>query len=141
MALQPDILQSCLQEAAKAARPALERCIENAVAALQIAEAQSLQMAERDELSTAWRELLTNKPAWSAQYPADLFTAFTSGVAAAQAPLYLAGFIDAGTGGRVNPCVCVARQLFTGGRCRGVPGDRIITAAAANFAARGTAPG
>ncbi|UUZ62031.1 DUF1631 domain-containing protein [Polaromonas sp. P1-6] len=87
MALQPDILQSCLQEAAKAARPALERCIENAVAALQIAEAQSLKMAERDELSTAWRELLKNKPAWSAQYPADLFAAFKSGVAAAaQAP-------------------------------------------------------
>ncbi|MFC5520059.1 DUF1631 family protein [Polaromonas jejuensis] len=83
MALQPDVLQSCLQEAAKAARPALERCIEAAVAALQLAEAQSEQVGERDALAMAWRELLKNKPAWSIQYPADLRTTFSSGVAAA----------------------------------------------------------
>ncbi|HEY3046623.1 MAG TPA: DUF1631 family protein [Polaromonas sp.] len=79
MASQPDVLQSCLQQAAQAARPALERCIENAVAALQVAETQSVKVPERDELSAAWRELLKNKPAWSAQYPADLLAAFKSG--------------------------------------------------------------
>ncbi|HLB77926.1 MAG TPA: DUF1631 family protein, partial [Candidatus Dormibacteraeota bacterium] len=78
MASQPDVFQACLQQAAKAAGPALERCIENAVAALQVAETQSAKVAERDELSVAWQELLKNKPAWSAQYPADLLVAFKS---------------------------------------------------------------
>ncbi|WP_431099480.1 DUF1631 family protein [Polaromonas aquatica] len=86
MASQPDVLQSCLQAAAKAARPALERCIDDAVAGLQIAESQSQKVAERDELATAWRELQKNKPAWSAQYPADLMVHFKANVAmAAQA--------------------------------------------------------
>jgi hypothetical protein len=76
MASQPDVLQSCLQEAAKAARPALEHCIEDAVAALQVAETQSIKMAERDELATAWRELLDNKADWGDQYPAALLAIF-----------------------------------------------------------------
>ncbi|SFC19580.1 Protein of unknown function [Polaromonas sp. OV174] len=84
MASQPDILQSCLQEAAQAARPALERCIEDAVAALQLAETKSQKMAERDELATAWRELLKNKSTWSSQYPADLLLRFKIDVAAAE---------------------------------------------------------
>ncbi len=83
MASQPDVLQACLQQAAQAARPALEHCIEAAVAAFQAAEARSEKVAERDELATAWRELLKNKSAWSARYPADLLVSFKAHVAAA----------------------------------------------------------
>ncbi|HAL40447.1 MAG TPA: hypothetical protein DCP03_21075 [Polaromonas sp.] len=83
MTSQADVLQSCLQEAAKAARPALEHCIEDAVAALQVAETQSMKVAERDALATAWRELLKNKAAWSDQYPADLLDLFHANVVAA----------------------------------------------------------
>ncbi len=83
MALQPDVLQSCLQTAATAARPALEHCVDDAVAALQVAETQSQAAAERDALATAWRGLLNNKPAWSARYPADLLANFQASVAAA----------------------------------------------------------
>ena len=36
-------------------------------------------MAERDRIATAWRELLANKPAWAAQYPGALLTAFNVG--------------------------------------------------------------
>ncbi|MHB1250268.1 MAG: DUF1631 family protein, partial [Polaromonas sp.] len=81
MALQPDVLQSCLQTAAKAARPALARCIDDAVAGLQIAESQSMKVAERDALATAWSELLKNKTAWSTRYPADLLALFKTGLA------------------------------------------------------------
>jgi len=53
------------------------------VAGLQVAETQSGKVAERDELATAWRELLKNKAAWSVQYPADLLVRFKANVAAA----------------------------------------------------------
>ena len=87
MASQPDVFQSCLQLAAKAAKPALERCIDDAVAGLQVAETQSMKVAERDALATAWSELLKNKTAWSTRYPADLLVLFKANVAAAgQAP-------------------------------------------------------
>jgi hypothetical protein len=83
MASQPDVLQSCLQAAAQAARPALEQCIEDAVAGLQVAETQSTKVSERDELATAWRDLQKNKAAWSVQYPADLLAHFKANVATA----------------------------------------------------------
>jgi uncharacterized membrane protein YgcG len=83
MASQPDVLQSCLQAAATAARPALEQCIEDAVAGLQVAETQATKVSERDELATAWRELQKNKSAWSVQYPADLLVHFKANVATA----------------------------------------------------------
>jgi len=83
MASQPDVLQSCLQSAATAARSALEKCIEDAVAGLQVAETQSMKVAERDELATAWRELQKHKSTWSQQYPADLLVHFKANVAAA----------------------------------------------------------
>ncbi|MES2945913.1 MAG: DUF1631 family protein [Pseudomonadota bacterium] len=85
MASQPDVLQKCLQEAARAARSALERCIDHAVAQLQSAELQCMKLAERDELADAWRLLQDNKPVWTARYPADLQTAFIQGSAAAAA--------------------------------------------------------
>ncbi len=80
MASQADLLQSCVEEAAKAAKPALERCIDDAVAGLQIAETQSIKVADRNVLADACRELLRNKPAWLAQYPYDLLQAFEAGV-------------------------------------------------------------
>ena len=83
MASQPDVLQSCLQAAAKAARPALERCLDDAVAGLQIAESQSQKVAERDELAAAWRGLQQNKLIWVVQYPADLLVHFKANVAVA----------------------------------------------------------
>ena len=83
MTAQPDILQACIEQAAQSARPALQRCMEDAVAALQIAETQSMKLAERDELAAAWRGLLEQQAAWSAQYPAALLGLFTAGVAPA----------------------------------------------------------
>ncbi len=91
MASQSNVLQSCLQEASRAAQPALERSIDDAVAALQVAETQSMKAVERDALGTAWRELLRNKSMWSAQYPADLRALFEASLEAtansAHAPL------------------------------------------------------
>lgn len=83
MASQPDVLQSCLQAAAKAARPALEQCIEDAVAGMQIAETQCAKISERDELGNAWHDLQKHKAAWGVQYPADLLVHFKANVAAA----------------------------------------------------------
>ena len=79
MASQPELLQTCLQDAAAAGRIALEHCIDDAAAGLQIAETQSQKMADRDRMATAWRELLKNKPAWAAQYPVALLAAFNVG--------------------------------------------------------------
>jgi uncharacterized membrane protein YgcG len=83
MASQPDVLQSCLQAAAQAARPALEQCIEDAVAGMQVAETQATKVSERDDLANAWRDLQKHKAAWSVQYPADLLVHFKANVAAA----------------------------------------------------------
>ncbi|MES2414183.1 MAG: DUF1631 family protein [Pseudomonadota bacterium] len=83
-AYQADVLQSCFQEAAKAAGPALAHCVEAAAAALQDAELKSMKVAERDELASAWRLLLANKAAWSARYQASLLDAFDSNAEAAR---------------------------------------------------------
>ena len=58
--------------------------MEDAVAALQMAETQSMKVTERNELSTAWMELLKNKASWSTRYPADLLLKFEANVAAAE---------------------------------------------------------
>ncbi len=73
-----DVLNRCLQEAAKASGSALERCVDGAVAALQLAETQSMKVAERDTLAQAWRQLQTSKPAWVARYPSALLAAFAA---------------------------------------------------------------
>jgi hypothetical protein len=78
MAPKADVFHRCLQEAAKAGKPALERCIDHAVSALQVAETQSMKAVERDELGQAWRELLKFKSSWCLQYAADLSVAFTA---------------------------------------------------------------
>ena len=72
MVFQSDVLQTCLQEAVQASRSALERCIDDAVAGLQVAETQATKMAARDEISTAWRDLLKHKAAWCSRYPEAL---------------------------------------------------------------------
>ena len=93
MASQPDVLQSCVEEAAKAGRSALERCIDDAVAGLQIAETQSPKRAERDQIADAWRALQKLKPAWGEQYPASLLIVFTAGLSTtARAALLSDGF-------------------------------------------------
>ncbi len=58
--------------------------MDESVTALQTAETRSMKVAERDELSTASRELLKNKATWSTQYPADLLVRFKAQVAAAE---------------------------------------------------------
>ena len=82
MAAQPDVLLNCYQAAASAARPALVRCIETAVAELQTLETQSLKLAERDALSASWRYLLAHKSVWAERYAADLLLEFTKRVSA-----------------------------------------------------------
>jgi hypothetical protein len=57
MASQPELVQSCAKEAAKGAQNALERCVDDVVTALQIAETQTMRIVERDQLATAWRDL------------------------------------------------------------------------------------
>ena len=74
-----DVLNQCLQEAANASSGALERCIDGAVAALQLAETQSMKIVERDTLAQAWRQLQTSKRDWMARYPSALLAAFATG--------------------------------------------------------------
>jgi hypothetical protein len=77
-AARASVFERCLQEAADAAKPALAHCMDHAVAGLQLAETQSMKVAERDELGLAWRELLKHKDEWCGRYPVDLLKAFTS---------------------------------------------------------------
>ena len=79
-----DVLNQCLQHAAKACSAALERCVDGAIAALQLAETQSIKVADRDTLGQSWRQLKTSKPTWLARYPVDMLTAFASGFAAGE---------------------------------------------------------
>jgi Protein of unknown function (DUF1631) len=83
MASQPEIVQSCAEEAAKGAQSAVEHCVDDAVIALQIAETQTLRVVERDQIAAAWRELQKNKSVWAAQYPVHLLKAFQAGISVA----------------------------------------------------------
>jgi hypothetical protein len=78
MASQPYILQKCFKDASLASGPALERCIDHAVALLQQAESMSMKARERDELALAWRELQKIKPAWLAAFPRELLAGFAA---------------------------------------------------------------
>ncbi len=77
-AARASVFERCLQEAADAASPALAHCIDHAVAGLQLAETQSMKVAERDEFGQAWRELLKHKQGWCERYRSELLKAFTS---------------------------------------------------------------
>ena len=89
-----DVLNQCLQEAAKASSHALERCVDSAVAALQLAEAQSAKVADRDTLAQAWRQLQTSKQTWLARYPPEMLAAFASGFAAGEKTRVSAAPVD-----------------------------------------------
>lgn len=78
MASQPYILQKCFKDASAAAGPALERCVDHAIAVLQEAESKSMKARQRDELAIAWRELQKLKTSWVVQYPRELFAAFNT---------------------------------------------------------------
>lgn len=82
MALQPELLQSCLQQAAQAAGPALERCLDDAIAGLQVGESQGSD-ADRAACHTAWSALLAHRQAWCAAYPPRLLAAFDAALAEA----------------------------------------------------------
>ncbi len=103
MAAQPDVFARCLEQAVEAAGPALERSLDDAVAALQFAESLGQPGTDREQSGLAWRELLQNKPAWCERYPerlqalfADCAPAAARGVAlntpdAAEPPPHAAG--------------------------------------------------
>jgi hypothetical protein len=76
MAAQPDILLQCFDNASSAAKPALARCVDHAIAELQLLESKSLKLAERDALAATWRNLLVNKKSWSERYSVDLLAEF-----------------------------------------------------------------
>ena len=73
-----DVFHQCLREVAHDSGAALERCIDSAMASLQLTETQTEKRAERDTLSQAWRQLQTSKQAWLARYPSDLLTCFSA---------------------------------------------------------------
>ncbi len=94
MASQPYILQKCFKDASAAAGPALERCIDHAIAVIQEAETKSMKARQRDDLAMAWRDLQKLKPGWVAQYPREVLAAFSTPVEAPKsipAPLSLGG--------------------------------------------------
>lgn len=67
-----DLLLQCFQVAARAAQPALERCIVRVVADLQALEMQRMKVAERDAISSNWRYLQARKTEWPESYAANL---------------------------------------------------------------------
>ena len=77
MPAQPDILLQCFNKASALAQPALARCIDQAIAELQLLETQNKKVAERDELASSWRYLQAHKLAWSERYAVDLLADFT----------------------------------------------------------------
>ncbi len=78
MAARPEVFVKCLQQAATAAGPAMQRSLDDAVAAIQFAESMSPQGAEREQLGLAWRGLMTHQPAWCARYPERLQALFAA---------------------------------------------------------------
>ena len=60
--------------------------MEDAVAALQVAQTQSIKTAERDTLAAAWRALLDQQAAWRERYPAALLVLFEASLAQAPSP-------------------------------------------------------
>ena len=77
MPAQPDILLTCYQAAASAAKPALERCIDHAITELQTLETRTLKVAERDVIASSWRYLLAHKATWGERYFTELLAEFS----------------------------------------------------------------
>ncbi len=87
---QSAIVRQCLAQAVQASGRLIERCVDDAVAALVEAQQHGLSAAERHELSDASRELLKHKASWITRYPQQLQVALNAPaqpVATAPAPL------------------------------------------------------
>jgi hypothetical protein len=85
--ITPNVARS-IREAAAAAGPLIDHCIERAVAELQQVESRSTG-AERQDAADGWRELLVQRKAWVSRFPLLLRTACdaaASGVAADAGP-------------------------------------------------------
>ena len=76
MASHPDLIDACLMLASSTAKTALEKSIDDAVSALQIAETQSEKVVERDAISTASRGLAQFKTTWADGYATQLLAEF-----------------------------------------------------------------
>ncbi len=76
MAMPLAILDVCFSRAAEGAMLALQKSIESAIAALQLAQTQSVKLAERDLLTTACKGLVEFKTTWVESYQQHLAAAF-----------------------------------------------------------------
>ena len=76
MASQPDVIEACLTMAASAAKNALEKSVDDAISALQLAETQSLKPADRDLIPSACQGLAEFRHAWASGYATHLLAEF-----------------------------------------------------------------
>lgn len=76
MASQPDVIEACLMMAANAAKPALEKSVDDAITTLKLAETQSIKGADYDLVRSAGRGLAEFKLAWTDGYAAHLLAKF-----------------------------------------------------------------
>jgi hypothetical protein len=76
MASQPDMIDACLMMASSGAKTALEKSIDDAVSALQIAETQSAKIFERDNIAAASRGLAQFRTTWPDGYATHLLAEF-----------------------------------------------------------------
>ncbi len=88
MEAQSLLLQDCFNEAAALSRRALERCLDNALEALQEAESAAVKLAERDEIAQAWSSLQKQRARWGERYAASLLAAFQAAPDAAGSARY-----------------------------------------------------
>ena len=70
------ILDACFSRAAEGAKLALQKSIENAIAALQLAQTQSVKLAERSLLTTACKGLVDFQTTWVEGYQQHLAAEF-----------------------------------------------------------------
>jgi len=73
------LLDQCFDEVARQAKPLLGRCVDAAVASMQLAETQSGAVAERQRLAHACWSLMQRKGALTEAYPVRLREAFERG--------------------------------------------------------------
>ena len=72
MTAHTDLLLQCYEAVARAAKPALERCMAHAIAELQNRELHCMQVAERDALGNSWRYLEARKTEWPKRFADSL---------------------------------------------------------------------
>jgi Protein of unknown function (DUF1631) len=76
MAMQLALLDACFSKAAEGAKLALQKSIDDAITALQIAQTQSVKIAERDLLTTACKGLVDFRTIWVDGYEQHLSAEF-----------------------------------------------------------------